>query len=118
MASASRGHLLLSSSVLLLSTLLAPSNGSISSQELLESARRPEFFGWLKSIRRKIHQNPELGFNEFKTSELIRSELDAMGIEYSWPVAKTGVVASIGSGDGPVFGLRADMDALPLQVNL
>ena len=110
---------------LLLSTLtcqlwgLETPTGSELSQltrELLDSARKPEFSDWLRRVRRRIHEKPELAFEEFETSQLIRSELDSLGIEYTWPVATTGVVASIGTGAQPWFGLRADMDALPIQV--
>ncbi|KAI7758160.1 hypothetical protein M8C21_031569 [Ambrosia artemisiifolia] len=97
------------------STHLKPEVVGQLGQQLFEAANSPEFFNWMVNIRRKIHENPELGFEEFKTSEVIRTELDKLGVEYTWPVAGTGVVATIGSGEQPVFALRADMDALPIQ---
>ncbi|KAK2986248.1 hypothetical protein RJ640_027343 [Escallonia rubra] len=81
----------------------------------LNSARRPEILEWMVGIRRTMHENPELGFEEFETSKLIRAELDKLGIPYKHPVAVTGVVGFIGTGKPPFVAIRADMDALAMQ---
>lgn len=86
------------------------------SSMLLERAKEPEFSDWLVGIRRRLHENPELGYEEFATSELIRKELDSLGILYKHPLAVTGIVGFIGTGKPPFVALRADMDALPIQV--
>lgn len=66
--------------------------------------------------RRDIHQNPELGNREFKTAEKIANHLRSLGIEVKTGVAKTGVIGIlVGGKPGPVVGLRADMDALPVK---
>lgn len=86
------------------------------SEAVLAMAKNPENAKWLTSLRRKIHENPELAFQEFETSRLIRSELDKMGISYRFPLATTGIRATIGTGGPPFVAVRADMDALPIQV--
>ncbi|MEM8890036.1 MAG: amidohydrolase, partial [Bacteroidota bacterium] len=65
--------------------------------------------------RRHIHQNPELSNREFKTAEYVANHLKSLGIEVQTGVAHTGVVGILKGGKpGPVVGLRADMDALPV----
>ena len=67
--------------------------------------------------RREIHKNPELGFEEILTSKFIAEKLREFGIDVHQGLAKTGVVGKIINGSGPSIGLRADMDALPVQEN-
>lgn len=68
------------------------------------------------ALRHAIHQNPELGNMEVKTSALVAQHLKALGIEVRTGVGKTGVVGVLKGGKpGPVVALRADMDALPVK---
>ncbi len=65
--------------------------------------------------RRDFHEHPELGNREFRTSKIIADHLRSLGIEVKEGVGKTGVVGILKGGlPGPVIGLRADMDALPI----
>ncbi|MSR36820.1 MAG: amidohydrolase [Gemmatimonadetes bacterium] len=83
---------------------------------LLERAR--SLAPGLVALRRDLHRHPELAFQERRTSALVASRLEALGLSVRRNVGKTGVVADISSTEGanfPLVALRADMDALPIQ---
>jgi amidohydrolase len=69
----------------------------------------------LVRLRRDIHRYPELAFKEVRTAQLVAETLREIGgISVRTGVGKTGVVGTIGTGDGPTIAIRADMDALPI----
>lgn len=70
---------------------------------------------WIVDLRRRLHQIPELRYQEFETKRLVLETLREIGISSPIEMAETGLVATVGSGDGPCVALRADMDALPIQ---
>ena len=69
-----------------------------------------EAVGW----RREFHAAPELGYQEQETSRRVAELLASFGLQVHRGLAGTGVVATLENGPGPVIGLRADMDALPI----
>lgn len=72
---------------------------------------QPQCIAW----RRHLHQNPELDDREFKTAKFIADHLRILGLEVTEGVAHTGVVGILKTGrPGPVIGLRAEMDAVPV----
>ena len=78
----------------------------------LAAEAQPQVVEW----RRWLHQNPELGNREFKTSAYIAEALRGMGLEPQTGIAHTGIVAMIEGGrPGPLVALRADIDALPVK---
>ncbi len=74
------------------------------------------FIAELTKIRRDIHAHPELAFQEKRTADIVARELTAYGLEVHRGLAQTGVVGVLRKGSSPrAIGLRADMDALPLE---
>ena len=71
----------------------------------------------LVAIRRDLHAHPEIGFEEVRTSNIVAEKLAAWGIEVHRGIGKTGVIGILHGTGGPGrrIGLRADMDALPIQ---
>ena len=89
----------------------APAAWADAALDAAVAAIEPKVVAW----RRDIHQHPELGNREFRTSALVAEHLKGLGIEVKTGVAHTGVVGTlVGGRPGPVIALRADMDALPV----
>jgi len=79
----------------------------------LEQAQ--ELFPYTQTMRRDFHVHPELGFTEVRTGGIVARELEALGLEVTKGVGKTGVVGWLeGKRPGPTILLRFDMDALPI----
>jgi amidohydrolase len=99
---------------LLAANLHAQSAAPDLEREIRERAAQIE--SKLIAWRRDIHENPELGEQETRTSALVADHLKKLGLEVKTGVARTGVVALLKGGKpGPVVALRADMDALPVK---
>lgn len=96
--------------------LFLPVSGTVAATDI-ESWAKPvdsKVLAW----RRDIHQFPELGNREFRTSKLVAEHLRNLGLEVSTGIAHTGVIAILkGAKPGPRIALRADMDALPVTEN-
>ena len=69
----------------------------------------------LTAWRRDLHAHPELAFEEQRTSDFVANQLASFGLQVHRGLATTGVVGTLSRGAGPRVGLRADMDALPMQ---
>lgn len=78
----------------------------------LANQQKEQLVAW----RRDLHQYPETGFEEVRTSGIVAEHLRQLGLEVQTNIGKTGVVALLrGEKPGPTIALRADMDALPIE---
>jgi amidohydrolase len=99
-------------------SIVSPQNGKadVVSLEAAVREKTSSIEGKLIAWRRDIHQHPELGDQETRTSGIVAEHLRSLGLEVRTGVARTGVVAVLkGAKPGPTVALRADMDALPVK---
>jgi amidohydrolase len=71
--------------------------------------------GELKAWRHELHAHPETAFEEHQTAAFVAAKLTSFGLEVHQGLAGTGVIGVLAHGDGPMIGLRADMDALHVE---
>lgn len=69
----------------------------------------------LEKLYKELHQNPELAFQEVKTSARLAAEMRSLGFTVTEGIGKTGVVAIYRNGPGPTVMVRTDMDGLPME---
>ena len=81
----------------------------------LESAVKADYDAHLDALFKHFHANPELSFVEVKTAARLAKEFRDAGFEVTEGVGRTGVVAIMENGDGPLVMMRADMDGLPVK---
>ncbi len=94
---------LLTAIVLIAATLNAQTAKQVKRMAYADSLR-------LVAMYKDLHQNPELGFMEVRTSGIIAKELKSLGYDVITGIAKTGLVGILKNGNGPIVMYRADMD--------
>ena len=86
----------------------------IDQQLILDKSQ--ENYAEVLELRRHLHQNPELSFQEFKTTSLLFERLSKLGLDSLTKIDDIGIIGEIeGEGEGKTILLRADTDALPIQ---
>ena len=84
---------------------------------MLDVSITPAELAHVVSLRHRLHQTPELGYEEFETAKAVRAELSRIGVDHidGVPDAPTATIAVIGDASKPCVALRADIDALPIE---
>lgn len=102
-------------SLLAIATLLVAASARAESLSDRVASATAEVLPGIVEIRHHLHQNPELGNQEFETAALVAQELERLGLVVRREIGITGVIGILTGGKpGPVVAVRADMDALPV----
>jgi len=102
--------------LLLLTIFALPKEKTLSNLRETIAGLSSQILQRIVDLRRELHQNPELSFEEFQTSNLIAKKLTRIGITTYSGIAETGVIGLIeGKKPGKTIGIRAELDALPIE---
>ncbi len=104
--------------LVVLMTLALPSKAALAASSQGVVAAVPEVTALepeLEALYRDLHEHPELGFHEERTANALATRLKALGYDVTTGVGRTGIVAIMRNGSGPVVMLRTELDALPME---